>query len=120
MRGGKPFDAGRFAALGAKLGSKGQEELRKLVLARSALNPEMGRNAAAIQIVGEIHWPDRATAKVARVTDKRTPLNFVTDRPVVDGGDGKAWCDQCDMRVTEEEARGCKSRWCSLRVEVAA
>ena len=120
MRGDKAFDAGRFAALSAKLGSKGQEELRKLVLARSALNPEMGRNAAAIQIVGEIYWPDRASARVTKVTDKRSPLQFVTDRPVAAGGDGKAWCDQCDMRVTEEEATGCKSRWCSLRVEVAA
>lgn len=120
MRGGKAFDPGRFATLSGKLGAKGQDDLRKLVLARCALNPELGRSAASIQLIGEIHWPDRAKAQVAKATDKRSPLQFRTDRPVAAGGDGKAWCDQCDMRVTEGQALSCKSRWCSLRVEEAA
>lgn len=29
--------------------------------------------------------------------------------------DGKAWCDQCDMAVTEAQAAECRSRFCSLR-----
>ena len=114
MRGGKEFDPGRFATLSAKLGSKGQNTLRKLVLARCALKPELGRNAAAIQIVGEVHWPERKAARVEKLGE-RSPLHFETDQPVAMGGDGKAWCDQCEMRVTQGQAEGCKSRWCSLR-----
>lgn len=115
MRGGKPFAPDRFATLTAKLGGIGQKELRKRVLARSALHPEIGNVAAAIQIVRELHWPDRATVAVPKATDARPALYFETDQPVAAGGDGKAWCEQCDMRVTLDEATGCKSRWCSLR-----
>jgi hypothetical protein len=40
------------------------------------------------------------------------PFTFKPDRLVPDG---KAWCDQCEMRVTKTEAETCKSRFCSLR-----
>lgn len=30
--------------------------------------------------------------------------------------DGLLWCDQCDGRVSPEDAAGCKSRHCSLKV----
>lgn len=29
--------------------------------------------------------------------------------------DGLVWCDQCDGRVSPEDAAGCKSRHCSLK-----
>lgn len=120
MRGDRAFPADRFAGFSARLGSAGQKGLRKQVLARGALNPDLGRAAAAIQIAREIHWPDRVTVPVQKATDKRPALHFETDQPVVAGGDGKAWCDQCDMRVTLEQAQGCRSRWCSLRRAEAA
>lgn len=120
MRGGKAFDAGRFAVLTSKLGAIGQKELRKQVLARSAQHPDLGNVAAAIQIVREIHWPERRTVTVPKATDKRPSLQFETDQPAAMGGDGKAWCEQCDMRVTLGEAEGCKSRFCSLRRMEAA
>lgn len=28
---------------------------------------------------------------------------------------GSRWCDQCEMKITHDQATGCKSRWCSLR-----
>lgn len=29
--------------------------------------------------------------------------------------DGMIWCDQCDMRVTAEQATGCKSKHCKAK-----
>lgn len=34
--------------------------------------------------------------------------------PLIPGG--KPWCDQCEMRVSAEQASNCKSRYCSLKV----
>lgn len=126
--GQKELSPGGFATLTAKLGAKGQEGLRKAILARAALNPELGQREAARQIVAEMHWPDRAvetrrhaTARPATATvPQLAPFTFKPDGKG-DGppgiGDGMAWCNQCDMRVTRAQAEGCRSRWCSLRVK---
>lgn len=34
-------------------------------------------------------------------------------KPVEDGGG--IWCDQCDMRVSPEQADGCKSKFCKAK-----
>ena len=115
MRSGKSFAPDRFAQLASALNELGQEEFRKLVLARCALNPDIGRSIVAIRIVQELHDPERFSKRSGMGSAPMAPLVFKTDQPVAAGGDGKAWCDQCDMRVTQTEAEGCKSRHCSLR-----
>lgn len=113
---------GGFATLTAKLGAKGQEGLRKAILARAALHPDLGYNEASRQIVAELHWPERAKPGVvqpaARITDPKPAFVFTPDGKG-DGpigiGDGCAWCEQCDMRISREQAESCRSRWCSLR-----
>ena len=125
MRGGKDFPPGSFASLSAKLGAKGQERLRSAILARSAIDPDLGQSEAARKIIAELHWPERAKqiaqSPVARATTPKAAFAFQPDaigRDPLDG-DGMAWCEQCDMRIGAEQAAGCKSRWCSLR-KVAA
>lgn len=48
------------------------------------------------------------------------PSESVGDRSALDEIDHKLrddliWCDQCDMRVTPEDAAGCKSRYCKAK-----
>lgn len=124
----------KLDTLAELLRSRTQAEWRSAMMTLRAENPNLKYGAASALAVARAFEAMTGSASLVRVVgipaaaepaaetspDARSPLNFVTDQPVIDGGDGKAWCDQCDMRVTEEEARGCKSRWCSLRVEVAA
>lgn len=119
MRGDKQFPAASFASFTAKLGSMGQEGFRNAVLARCALQPDLGRVAVAIQLAREIRWPDRVETPPTESGPPHVPapkrtLRFETDQPEAVGGDGKAWCAQCERRVTRGEAEGCKNRWCSL------
>lgn len=122
-RDGAAFPPSRFAAFTAKLGSIGQVQLRKDIMALHAERTDLGRvQAAQVHLTG-LFWPQRAQASAEtaapRVGEPAPPrtkaLHFETDQPVAAGGDGKAWCEQCDMRVTLDEATGCKSRWCSMR-----
>jgi hypothetical protein len=34
--------------------------------------------------------------------------------------DGMAWCDQCDARIKLDDARSCKSKYCTLRPQLAS
>ncbi|MGX7896873.1 DUF6551 family protein [Tsuneonella sp. HG222] len=122
------FDAGRFARFTAKLGARGQDRLRRDIVALCAARPDLGRTAAAIKVVTVLHWPERAAAR-APVPNPITPAT--TRAPVARTSLDKsrftrkasedasapvtAWCDQCEMRVTLGQAEGCKSRFCSLR-----
>jgi hypothetical protein len=45
--------------------------------------------------------------------DVPPPLALETDQ------DGLIWCDQCDGRVSPDDAAGCKSRHCSLKAKPA-
>lgn len=49
--------------------------------------PSIGRQAALIRVGMEGQWDDS----------------------------GRTWCNQCDMRVTRDQAAGCKSRFCKVR-----
>jgi len=54
-----------------------------------------------------------APAKVLPVAadPARPALAFVPDGR----DDGKAWCDQCDTRVSAGRVKSCSSQWCKLR-----
>lgn len=54
--------------------------------------PSIGRQAALIRASIEGQWDDS----------------------------GRAWCDQCEMRVTRDQAEGCKSKFCKVRPNAAA
>lgn len=122
-RGREDFAPARFATFTAKLGTIGQEALRKQIVATTAERHDLGRVQAAVKVVTEVWWPDRkgiarsiapapAPAPVKPTpapTPPALPVNFVA------GEDRKCWCDQCEMRVTMDQAKGCRSRWCSLK-----
>lgn len=94
---GEPFE--RFCQL---LGSKRQEEWRSEAM-RARLDDADLTVAAAIVHVIRREWRKHLGA------DAPPELKFEAT------SDGKAWCDQCDMAVTREQADGCRSRFCSLK-----
>ncbi|MBX7496784.1 ParB N-terminal domain-containing protein [Qipengyuania sp. 6B39] len=125
------------------LGERSQVSWRSIIMAAKIDNPNLKYGAASALALARAWEATTGTPSLVRVAglnaervlvaqtpspgpiegraaDPRGALNFVTDRPVAAGGDGKAWCDQCEMRVTLAEAEGCKSRWCSLRTRSAA
>jgi len=114
---GKPLDPGKFATFTARLGARGQQQLRKDVIFEQA---ELGRVKAAIKIVGALFDGERPAATPVPAPP-RVPQSAFVFKPDGKGdgpggvGDGMAWCDQCEMRVTGAQATGCKSRWCSLK-----
>lgn len=114
-----PFDAGRFATFTARLGQRGQERLRRDIVRLCAERADLTRPAAAARVIGDLWWPERAAARQAIEASKAAPAPAAAaERKLAFKGDeqGKAWCEQCEMRVTEQQASGCRSRWCSLRV----
>lgn len=66
------------------------------------------RPIAGSMLIGGVDDPDEPDA----------PLQL-TAVPKVDQ-DGLIWCDQCDGRVSPDEAAVCKSRHCSLKGQKAA
>lgn len=128
-------EACELGVLADLLGAREQVDWRAAMMACRVENPNMSYGAASALAVAEA-W-EKATGTKAGVlvrglratrtdavapapTDK-PPFAFVPDQVGAGPeGDGMAWCDQCEMRVTREEGEGCKSRWCSLRKAAAA
>lgn len=88
---------GRGARLAEVLATRSQEEWRSALMRARAKDPNLNWRRAAHQVIGAA-----------------VQANSALDVAAFTGG--KAWCSQCEMRVTEAEARGCKSRFCSLKV----
>lgn len=72
---------------------------------------------AAIQLkkLGEDH-PLAGTLVLTQVAtgDAGAKLIATPSLKAVDQ-DGMIWCDQCDMRVTPDQATGCKSKHCKAK-----
>lgn len=91
-------DRDRFVAL---LASRTQADWRKLIMRHRGEYPDLKYGTASAEVLRR-EWAEEARK---------------FDRSAV--ADGSAWCDQCDMRVTREQAEGCKSRHCSLHPKAA-
>lgn len=113
------------------LASREQKDWRSAMMNRRADNPDLRYGAASALAVAEaceeltgkpagVHVVGMKAKPVLAVPEKTlpapTPFVFAPDE--IGNGpdrDGMVWCDQCDMRVTEGQGTGCKSRYCSLR-----
>lgn len=121
--------AERRAKLVALLGSRDQTKWRGAIMRARTDDPNLKFAQASAKVVREA-WAMRlgvpaksmveakTTAPVGQLPAMVAPGKFEF-RPDRRGngpdGDGLAWCDQCEMRVSKGEAEGCKSRWCTLR-----
>lgn len=108
---------GDAAGLVALLKARGQSHWRALVLRARADDPKLSFGRASAQVIKrELDISlGRVPQKVMRPQAQPhvpTPLVFKPDHRAPDG---KAWCDQCDARVTKGAAEGCRDRHCSLR-----
>lgn len=54
--------------------------------------------------------PVAGSMLIGRADDRESPANAL---PV--DTDGLVWCDQCDAKVTPDDALSCKSKFCSLK-----
>lgn len=120
-RGRSEFPASSFATFTAKLGAKGQKRLRKEITALHAERADLGRTGSAVKVITELHWPERvkiaAQVETAMVA-ARAPVDqarFARKASDEASAPLTAWCEQCEMRVTQGQAEQCRSRWCSLR-----
>lgn len=111
---------GDAAGLVSLLRRRGQSQWRGLILRARADDPKLsfGR-ASALVLSRELdiangRMPQKVVAPPPPVSLPAAPqpFTFKPDRLVPDG---KAWCEQCEMRITKPEADSCKSRFCSLR-----
>src|SRR5690606_4657162 len=93
-----PFAGERFERFCTWAGRRGQEEWRSAIMRLRADEPLLGFAAAAAACFRR-EWRKELGAEAP------PELRFKAF------ADGKAWCDQCDMAVTEAEASGCKSRY---------
>lgn len=128
MQGQDSLEPGRFAEFSAYLGRMGQSHWRSAVLAVKVEDPDLNYAKAAERAVMRA-WRERmgmpavdpAPGPKLEAVDcgGAAPPVLVAVRDVkADAFDqaGKAWCTQCDFRVTRPEATGCKSRHCPLKV----
>lgn len=70
---------------------------------------------AALQM--EKMGKDRSLAGLMIIASEESAHNAL---PNAFASDGTAWCDQCDARVPIDEAKACKSKFCSLRPKPVA
>lgn len=112
---------GWFATFTGKLGAKSQDWWRDECLRVRgefpALTPagaaELAVERVAEAIDGKLAQEPPASSKPSWAAQTSTPVPPAM--PVTVSTGGKRWCDQCDMQVTDAQATGCKSRFCSLR-----
>jgi ParB-like nuclease domain len=112
--------ARRFAAI---LSSRPQAEWRRLGMAVRA-NGEVGGYSESITFVIRKVWekevgkPGLDAAKpvqAAAPAPKPNPIPITRTPPPQFDAEGKAWCGQCDRRVTRAWAKSCISGHCSLK-----
>jgi hypothetical protein len=96
------FRGERFERFCRRLGHWRQEEWRTAIMRQKGEEPELKYNVCSAHVLRR-EWRKEQGAEAP------AELKFTACR------DGKAWCDQCDMAVTEAQAASCKSRYCSLR-----
>lgn len=111
----------RIAKLAAVLGRKSQAEWRAEIL-RLRIEEPLAIDTASAKVLMSA-WSEQSEqplqpAPVARPAVCASPVTRAPSKAGIfdpDGiGDGKAWCAQCDERVSQGRVRACKSPFCKL------
>lgn len=106
-----------FAAM---LGARKQVDWRSAIMRARSDDPNLNFGRAAAQVLRE-HWARRFGFfdKAPEPAPKPAGFNPEAFRARVrsePGEPARAWCEQCERRVSEERARACLSRFCKLKV----
>jgi hypothetical protein len=132
------FGGPRLDAFAQLIGGTLQIDWRGHVLAARAADPNLNWGAAARQVVRRawkadcktVSAPAPQSAPAAPATPAPRPANTIRQqRPTVPlrlttgsvsrnfrpDEEGKAFCDQCDRRVTAGQVGACRDRFCDLR-----
>lgn len=129
------FGGPRLDAFAAMLGETAQNDWRAKILRARGDDTDLSMGAASRVVIRRAWLADCRPGTVAPATCANPapvarPANTIRQqRPVVPmrlttgsvsrnfhpGTDGKAFCDQCDKRVTALTAGSCNSRFCELR-----
>lgn len=101
------------------LRGRAQSEWRGLILRARADDAKLSFGRASALVLQRELDSMRGTM-AQKVTPPTVRVQPATPTPIIfkpDGAvpDGKAWCDQCDARVSKGAAEGCRDRHCSLR-----
>lgn len=120
----KRTDPSRRAQLVAMIGGRSQNDWRRDVMCARADNPNLKFAKASAEVLRE-HWarkfgffsapaPSKAAPPVPQV---KTEAFAGLHEP---GEAARAWCEQCERRVTVEKAQACLSQFCKMKVAQAA
>lgn len=120
MPDGKPMAEQRFERLQTMLAIRSQEDWRSAIAHERADNPGLRFDLASAVVLRRAWAKSRVDQAPATSAPKPPPSSATRPlRPAtalaVAGGDGRAWCDQCDARMTRGEIAGCKSRFCPAK-----
>jgi hypothetical protein len=85
------------------------------MMAKRAEQPDLKYAAASVVILRNA-WA-KATADGAQALLPRAasvPAARTASAPVASSFEGKRWCTQCEMQVSQAEATSCRSRFCAV------
>ena len=116
---------GRAPHFIAMLRARSQNDWRRDIMRARADNPNLKFASASAEVIRE-HWarkfgffsaspPPRAPVTTA-VKAEAFGLSAIDDP----GEAKRAWCEQCERRVTVEKASACLSQFCKMKVAEAA
>lgn len=104
----------RIAKLVATWSARTQAQWR-LSIQRVQLESGVAYDLASAKVLRDAWEQANGTAPIAKPSPVAAPTRpaaiFVPDGRE----DGKAWCDQCDTRVSAGRVKACSSQWCKLR-----
>lgn len=131
LRHGGAFTPARFAMFTAALGKAGQPGLRQAILQAKASAPNLNYGSAAAEAVrGLWRGPKDVNRSLAEPAGQITVRSVPVARPPAvkiapaPGGftleGGRAWCSQCEVRRTRDQAATCGSQFCKLKGALAA
>jgi hypothetical protein len=123
----KRADAGRLQHFIAMVGNRSQNDWRRDVMRARSDDPNLKFAKASAEVLRE-HWARKfgffseEPAKLATtpvLTQVRADAFAVapTDDP---GSERRAWCEQCERRVTIDKAAACLSQFCKMKQAQAA
>lgn len=108
---------GEAAGLTALLRASPQSHWRGLILRARADDPKLSFGRASAKVLqcalnDSLGLPQQGPAAPK---PSFVPAPALAFKPDLVAPDGKAWCNQCDARVTAKEAAACHDRHCSMR-----
>lgn len=110
----------RFARLTAMVGKPGQLAWRRSILELRAADAGLSMGTAAIAALQQAWDKLSSQERPAAPTPRAAPAPIrPAAKPALFDHDGKAWCSQCEQRVTQAKANACASQFCAVKQKVA-